>query len=303
MVKDGYSDNGQGSAVADRLDRNSSDPLLGSPVGSLTQELAQLLAALIAQNQTNKGGAPTNTELTSLANLVSAATARRTIPPVSKDGLSTLSYTQPATAPPLEPGHDDEPLPIPSTWREPLARDDDRWFHQQMCATVLGLIAGLMIVVPAVLWLSGFFSPQRSETSASRAADARSASATRFAEVKTARVPVRPTNPARPAERLPESEAQFAKESVEQSSPAPVEAKSPPMVPIITAARTYWPQPGPHRWATGAGHPAYRERRRHRRTRLARRRRRRRAGRGLFRPRGDLRSKHAGGLGDAWRGC
>ena len=241
MVKDGYSDNGQGSAVADRLDRNSSDPLLGSPVGSLTQELAQLLAALIAQNQTNKGGAPTNTELTSLANLVSAATARRTIPPVSKDGLSTLSYTQPATAPPLEPGHDDEPLPIPSTWREPLARDDDRWFHQQMCATVLGLIAGLMIVVPAVLWLSGFFSPQRSETSASRAADARSASATRFAEVKTARVPVRPTNPARPAERLPESEAQFAKESVEQSSPAPVEAKSPPMVPIIAAAQLIGP--------------------------------------------------------------
>jgi hypothetical protein len=241
MGNDGYSDNGQGSAVADRLDRNSNDPLLGSPVGSLTQELAQLLAALIAQNQANKGGAPTNAELTSLANLVSAAAARRTIPPASKDGLSTLSYTQPATAAPLEPGDDDEPLPIPSTWREPLARDDDRWFHQQMCATVLGLIAGLMIVVPAVLWLSRFFSPQRSETAASRAADARSAPATRFADVKTARVPARPTDPARPAEALPESEAQSVKESVEQPSPAPVEAKSPSMVPIIAAARLIGP--------------------------------------------------------------
>jgi hypothetical protein len=237
MVKDGYSDNGQGSAVADRLDRNSSDPCLGSPVGSLTHELAQLLAALIAQNHTNKGGAPTNAELTSLANLVSAAAARRTIPPASRDGLSTLSYPQPAAAPPLEPGHDDEPLPIPFTWREPLARDNDHWFHQQMCAAVLGLIAGLMIVVPAVLWLSGFFNPQRSETVASRAADARSAPATRFAEVKTARVPVRPTDPARPAEALPESEAQSGKESVEQPSPATLEAKPPAPFPTIAAAR------------------------------------------------------------------
>jgi hypothetical protein len=241
VANDGFSDSDQRPAVAGHLERNFNDSIVGSPVGSLTHELAQLLAALIAQSQTNKGGAPTNAELTSLANLVSAAAARRTIPPASKEGLSTLSYTQPATAPPLESGHDDEPLPIPSTWREPLARDNDRWFHQQMCAAVLGLIAGLMIVVPAVLWLSGFFSPQRSETVASRAADARSAPATRFAEVKTARVPERPTNPARPAETLPESEAQFVKESVEQPSPGPVEAKSPPMVPIIAAARLIGP--------------------------------------------------------------
>ena len=245
MVKDGFSDSDQRPAVADHLDRNSNDPLLGSPVGSLTQELAQLLAALIAQNQANKGGAPTNAELTSLANLVSAAAARRTIPPASKEGLSTLSYTQPAAAPPLELGHDDEPMPIPSTWRQPLARDDDRWFHQQMCATVLGLIAGLMIVVPAVLWLSGFFSPQRSETAAARAvpaaADARTAPEAKFADVKTVRMPVRPADPARTAEKSPESEAQFVKGNVEQPSPAPVEAKSPPLVPIIAAARLIGP--------------------------------------------------------------
>jgi hypothetical protein len=98
-----------------------------------------------------------------------------------------------------------------------------------------------MIVVPAVLWLSGFFSPQRSEDAASRAADARSAPATKFADVKTARAPVRPTDPARPAEASPESEAQFVKESVERPSPAPVEAKSPPIVPIIAAARLIGP--------------------------------------------------------------
>ena len=211
MVKDGFSDSDEGPAVAGHLDRNSNDPLLGSPVGSLTQELAQLLAALIAHNQANKGGAPTNAELTSLANLVSAAGAvRRTIPPASKEGLSTLSYTQPAAAPPLESGHDDEPMPVPSTWRQPLARDNDRWFHQQMCATVLGLIAGLMIVVPAVLWLSGFFSPQRSKTAAARAvptaADARTAPEAKFADVKTVRMPVRPADPVRTAEESSESE-------------------------------------------------------------------------------------------------
>jgi hypothetical protein len=241
VVNDGFSDSDQRPEVSDHLDRNSNDPLLGSPVDSLTQELAHLLAAFVAQNQANKGGAPTNAALMNIVSLVSAAAARRMMPPASKEGLSTLSYTQPAAAPPLELDHDDEPMPIPSTWRQPLAADDDRWFPQQVCATVLGLIAGLMIVVPAVLWLSGFFSPQRSETAASRAADARSAPATRFADVKTASVPVRPTNSARPAEALPESEAQFVKESVEQPSPAPVEAKSPPMVPIIAAARLIGP--------------------------------------------------------------
>ena len=241
MANDGFSDSAQRPAVSDHLDRKSNDPFLGSPVDSLTQELAQLLATLIAQNQANKGGAQTNAELTGLANLVSAAAARRTIPPASKDGLSTLSYTQPSSAPSLELGHDDDPMPIPSTWRQPLAQDNDRGFRQQMCATILGLIAGLMIVVPAVLWLSGYFSRQRSEIAASRAADARSAPATKLADVKTARVPVRRRDPARAAEASPESEAQFVKDSVEQPSPAPVEGKSPQMVPIIAAARLIGP--------------------------------------------------------------
>ena len=244
MVNDGFSHSVQRPAVADHLDRNSNDPLLGSPVDSLTQELAQLLAALIAQSQVSKGYTPANAEVTSLANLVSAAAAWRTIQPASKEGLSTLSYTQTAASPPLELGHDDEPMPIPSTWRQPLAGEDDRWFHQQMCAAVLGLIAGLMIVVPAVLWLSGFFSPQRSETAAARAvstaADARTAPEAKFDGVKTVRIPARP-DPARTAEESPESEAQLVKRNVEQPSPAPVEARPPPPVPIIVAARLIGP--------------------------------------------------------------
>ena len=44
-----------GPAVADHLDRNSNDQLLGSPVGNLTQELGQLLAALIAQKSGQQG--------------------------------------------------------------------------------------------------------------------------------------------------------------------------------------------------------------------------------------------------------
>ena len=164
MVKDAFSDSDHRPALADGLGRESDDELLRSPVGNLTQELAQLLAASIAQNQASKdrAGAPTNAELTSLADLVSAAAAQRTIAPAFKDGLSTLSHTQPRpffapqpmAPPPLDLGHDDEPMPIPSTWRQPFAQEDDRWFRRQMGAAVLGLIAGLMIVVPAVLWLS-----------------------------------------------------------------------------------------------------------------------------------------------------
>jgi len=238
VVKDGFSDSDQRLAVADG---KFNDPRLGSPVGNLTQELAQLLAALIAQDQTNKAGAPRNAELTNLANLVSVAAAQRTIPPASKEGLSTVSYRPPAAAPPLEPGHDDEPMPIPSTWREPLARDDDRWFHQQICATILGLIAGLTLVVPAALWLSGFFSPQRAETAAARAvpatADARTAPEAKVADVKALGVSVRTAEPARPAESSDNKKARPERGNAEQRNPVPVEAMSPPLVPISAAAR------------------------------------------------------------------
>ena len=260
MVKDAYLDNDRRPPPpTDESGHESDGHVLQSPAGNLTQELAQLLAASIAQNQANRarGGVPTNAELTSLANLVSAAAAhQRTLAPVFKDGLSSLSYSQPrstpapqpASAPQLELGHDDEPMPIPSTWRQPPLQDDDRWFRQQMGAAVLGLIAGLMIVVPAVLWLSGFFNPQRSgPTVAGRAAPAaigdRASPDSKTADAKTGKV--RPVvDPARPVERPPEKAAQFVTSSIEPPRPVPVEARPPPPppVPATTAARLIDPK-------------------------------------------------------------
>lgn len=172
MVRDGSSTDGY---------KPHSEPDLGAPhptpshlrapetplgTGNLTQELAQLLAATIAHNQAQRGtggGVPTGADLASLASLMQAATAQRTLAPAFKDGLSALSYSQPHGGhqhgepnDQIDPHHDDEPMPIPSTWRQPVASESDRWFRQQMGAALLGLAAGLMIVVPAVLWLSGW---------------------------------------------------------------------------------------------------------------------------------------------------
>jgi hypothetical protein len=256
VVKDAFSDDDHRSPrPTDDSGREADGQILQSPAGNLTQELAQLLAASIAQNQANRarGGAPTNAELTSLANLVTAAAAQRTLAPVFKDGLSALSYTQPRSAPQqplaapqLDLGHDDEPMPIPSTWRQPAPQDDDRWFRQQMGAAVLGLIAGLMIVVPAVLWLSGFFSPQRpGPTTAGRTApaaiDARASADAKTSDVNT--VKVRPVDVARPVEKPPEKAAQFVTGSVEPPRPVPVEIRPPqPPVHLPTAARLIEPK-------------------------------------------------------------
>jgi hypothetical protein len=126
--------------------------------GNLTQELAQLLAASIAQN--NRPGRrpgsnlPTGSEVSSLASLIPSGSQQRSHQPAFKDGLSALAYAPPAQ---LADDHDDdEPMPIPSTWREPTPTDDERWFRQQMGAAVLGLAAGLMVVVPSVLWLTNW---------------------------------------------------------------------------------------------------------------------------------------------------
>jgi hypothetical protein len=168
------------------------------PPSNLTHELAQLLAAAIAQNQPGRGPAlPTNSELTSLANMVSMAAGQRTLAPVFKDGLSALSYSRPhsVSSPPAahgrqgEPFHaddDDEPMPIPSTWRETESREEDRWFSQQMGAALLGLVAGLMIVVPTVLWLSGWLDTSKTKGAAGVQAAAGMAPETRLAEARPA---------------------------------------------------------------------------------------------------------------------
>jgi hypothetical protein len=239
VVKDASADSDHRPPPADTLGRESDDESVRSPVGNLTQELAQLLAASIAQNQASKdsAGAPTNAELTSLADLVSAAAAQRTIAPAFNDGLSTLSRPffapLPMAPPPLDLGHDDEPMPIPSTWRQPLAHEDGRWFQRQIGSAVLGLIAGLMIVVPAVLWLTQKSGPATASRGAPSAADARTAPETEVVDVKTVRVPGRPMDPVRPVEKPPESAARFVTASVEQPRPAPIEIRPPPQVPVI----------------------------------------------------------------------
>jgi hypothetical protein len=243
MVKDAFLDNSdRPPSTADGLGRNSDDQLPRSPVSDLTQELARLLAAAIAQNQAKPGrsGIPTNSELINLANLLSAAAAQRTFAPAFNDGLSSLSYGQPPPVPrqqhaaassSLEFGHDDEQMPIPSTWRQSLPYDDDHWFRHQMGAAVLGLIAGLTIVVPAVLWLSGFFGPQRSNSTAARTspfAIESSPSADKVAEAARAR----PVYQHPSAEKPSESAAQYVMGSLEpQRGPTPQSA-----IPVSPAA-------------------------------------------------------------------
>jgi len=170
MVRDAYSAGGH----PQQADGSTAQPLdVRGSTANLTQELAQLLAASIAQGQSGKrppGSAATGSELASLAALVSASQNQRAQPSY-RDGLSSLSYARPAHSPAPPPpaavpvsaasgmlvseAHDDEPMPIPSTWRQPVLSDDDRWYRQQLGAAALGLIAGLIVVVPAVLWLSG----------------------------------------------------------------------------------------------------------------------------------------------------
>lgn len=167
---------------------------------NLTQELAHLLAASIAQTHAARTGgsaAPTGADLASLAQLMAnAQSARQPLPPY-RDELSSLNYPRPL-APQSGPAshreagyapqggaprgldavhHDDEPMPIPSTWREPAMHDDERPFLKQLGAAALGLAAGLVLIVPAVLWLTGTVGPQRgklgSDVAQSRAGEVR----------------------------------------------------------------------------------------------------------------------------------
>jgi hypothetical protein len=211
---------------------------------NLTQELAQLLAASIAQNQPGKrpGGTPTGSELASLAALVSS---QRAAVPSFKDGLSSLSYAPSSYAPspvstapvPQSGGsvlierHDDEPMPIPSTWRQPSPSDDERWYRQQLGAAALGLAAGLVIVIPSVLWLSGFFGgPQTRQPSTSRAVAA-DVAPVKVAESRPRDVAMADIRPVKvqvvPVEKT-ENATQFVAAKID--TPPPVEVMAPPVI-------------------------------------------------------------------------
>ncbi|MET0569702.1 MAG: hypothetical protein ABWZ74_11540 [Hyphomicrobiaceae bacterium] len=54
----------------------------------------------------------------------------------------------------------EERMPILSTWREPLAATQAGWLARQVKAALLGLVLGLVAVIPSVLWLTGRFDAQ-----------------------------------------------------------------------------------------------------------------------------------------------
>jgi hypothetical protein len=215
---------------------------------NLTQELSQLLAQSIAQGQAGRrgpgpGGA--GSELANLAALVSASQNQRGMQPSFRDGLSSLSYARPAQ-PPMPPPppaapivpvahslpsggsllvsepHDEEPMPIPSTWRQPMVNDEERWYRQQLGAAGLGLLAGLIVVVPAVLWLSGWIGgPSTSKAAAARQqpAEASTARVVEVPQVKV-RIATAQAEPRAPADR----ESRTAPEPrVAVAAPPPVE--------------------------------------------------------------------------------
>ena len=228
-------------------DSTSQPPLdLRGGAVNLTQELAQLLAASIAQNQPGKRlpGA-TGSELASLAALVASPT-QRSLGPSFKDGLSSLSYAPPAVSPPTSGGllinehQDDEPMPIPSTWRQPVGSDDERWYRQQVGAAALGLVAGLIVVVPSVLWLSGWMGGARtsarqagSEPIAVKVAEVKSTSDIRAVKVQV--VPVEKT----------ETATQYVAASVDprlaMAPTAPAIEQAPVPIPV-PVARTVEPK-------------------------------------------------------------
>lgn len=245
MVREHSADGPQAPQDSDDSAQPSLD--LRGNAENLTQELAQLLAASIAQNQPGRraSGTPTGSELASLAALVSS---QRNAVPSFKDGLSSLSYKPPAQSSPRSTGllvheHDDEPMPIPSTWRQPVGGDDERWYRQQLGAAALGLVAGLIVVIPSVLWLSGFMGGSQSRTvvrhaaadvvAPVRVAEARAPDATAdIKQIKVQVVPVEKTENATqfvaaPVEARPPAASQSA--AIEQA-PAPVAVPAPKAV-------------------------------------------------------------------------
>jgi hypothetical protein len=124
--------------------------------------------------------------------------------------------------------HDDEPMPIPSTWRQPTVADDDRWYRQQMGAAALGLVAGLIVVVPAVLWLSGWLGGPQPKAVVARL-QATSEPPVQVAEVKPVKVHVAAAAEPPPAQRIVKvAPAPAVAAPVAEPAPAPVAAPPPP---------------------------------------------------------------------------
>jgi hypothetical protein len=289
MVRDAFSAGGQpqqaeGGAAAQSLDLHSS-------TANLTQELSQLLAASIAQGQAAKraaGPGAAGSELANLQALVSASVTQtqRAAQPAFRDGLSSLSYARPAQAPmppppppapamamamapPTAPAtatavgsllvaepHDEEPMPIPSTWRQPMPNDDERWYRQQLGAAGLGLVAGLIVVVPAVLWLSGWLGGPQTKMPLVRNQAAPEPAPVKIADVQPVKVRIATAS----AEaQVPAAEPRTTVAAVEPPAPPPqtrsiaepparaVQATPPVPAAVAAVAPRLEPPPAPAR--------------------------------------------------------
>jgi len=231
MVSDASSGDGRRADLErDKVPVKGADGGPPRSTADLTHELAQLLAATIAQRQLNSGLPATAPPPLNLAGL---SVNQRILEPTFKDGLSALSYRTPRSTslvPSMDVNADDEPMPIPSTWREP-APSDDRWLRQQMGATLLGLCAGLLVVVPIVLWLSGWLGEAAQKSRPQRSAEpSLQPIEPRTADVKTVKVQVRPVD------RVPQTAAQYVTGSIDARIAAePARAVEPASLPLARA--------------------------------------------------------------------
>lgn len=253
MVRDAYSAGGQ--QVPQGADSSTQSLDIRSGTANLTQELAQLLAASIAQGQPAKRP-PTGagSELASLAALVSASQNQRSVSPTFRDGLSALSYTPPPPSAPasalqapavsmqhtggglqLAEHHDDEPMPIPSTWRQPIASDDERWYRQQVGAAVLGLVAGLVVVIPAVLWLSGWLGGPQTRTTTTARQQPVEQTPIKTAEVKPVKVQVRPVERPERTETASQYSTAAVNPGVQAEPQRPLVERTPIAIPVPRA--------------------------------------------------------------------
>lgn len=144
--------------------------MVRKPLPRFRDELATLHYAR-TQAQVIQAPMPEQAQPTGSRAMVPSAAAHA-IAPVASGSSTSAPYAQPA-ANTFDTHHDDEPMPIPSTWREKPRHDEDRPFARQLGAALMGLAAGLVVVVPAVLWLTGVIGPQgkRAETVASRSSE------------------------------------------------------------------------------------------------------------------------------------
>jgi hypothetical protein len=145
--------------------------------------------------------------------------------------------------------HDDEPMPIPSTWRQPTVNDDERWYRQQMGAAVLGLVAGLLVVVPSVLWLSGWLGGPQTKTAAPRTPLITADATAPPADVKTVKVQVRPVEK---TEVKTEVASQYVAATVEPRvaavlEPAAAPVPTPPVAEVPATVPVVLPRAEPPR--------------------------------------------------------